>query len=109
MNSMKKIVSAIVIATTALATLGSAAQAGDYGDGYGHGGYGHGGYGAAPGYGHGPGYGHHAPAPQPYYGGNYHRRRDRTGEKIATGVAIGVGALILGSILANQGRRHHGY
>lgn len=98
MTIIKKIVSAVVIGSTALATVGSAAQAGDYYDrGYG------GGYGHAPRYGHG-GYGHHAPAPQPYYGG--HHRRDRTGERIATGVAIGVGALILGSILANQGRRH---
>ena len=104
MTTIKKIVSAVVIGSTALATLGSAAQAGDY---YG-GGYG-GGYGPAPQYGHGPGYGHHAPAPQPYYGGYPNHRRDRTGERIATGVAIGVGALILGSILANQGHRHRGY
>ena len=36
------------------------------------------------------GYGRPVPAPQPYY---QHHRRDRTGERIATGVAIGVGAL----------------
>ena len=107
MTIIKKIVAAVVIGSTALATLGSATQAGDYyGGGYG-GGYG--GYGPVQSYDHGPGYGHHAPAPQPYYGGYPQHRRDRTGEKIATGVAIGVGALILGSILANQGRRHHGY
>ena len=107
MTIIKKIVAAVVIGSTALATLGSATQAGDYyGGGYG-GGYG--GYGPVQSYDHGPGYGHHAPAPQPYYGGYPQHRRDRTGEKIATGVAIGIGALILGSILANQGRRHHGY
>lgn len=97
MTMMKKIVAAAVIGSTALATFGSAAQAGDWrGRGYG------------PGYG-GPAYDYRAPAPQPYYGGYNHQRRDRTGEKIATGVAIGVGALILGSILANEARRNQGY
>jgi hypothetical protein len=58
------------------------------------------------------GYGYYQPAPRHYappprYNHFYReRRRDRTGEKIAKGVAIGVGALILGSILANEARRH---
>ena len=108
MTMLKNIVAAAVIGSITLATVGSVAQAGDY---YGGGNYGAhaGGYGPVQSYDHGPGYGHHAPAPQTYYGGYPQHRRDRTGEKIATGVAIGVGALILGSILANQGRRHHGY
>jgi hypothetical protein len=100
MNSSRKILAAVAVAAT---MMGSAAtsHAGDYGGHYGYGHRSHGGY-THP-YGHGRVYGR--PAPEPYYG-HRERRRDRTGEKIATGVAIGVGALILGSILANQGRRH---
>lgn len=91
MTMIKKIVSGAVIAASSLASLGSVAQAGDYGY-------------RSNGYGNGPRYGYHRPALVQHYG--YQQpRRDRTREKIATGVAIGVGALILGSILANQGRR----
>ncbi len=96
MNTLKKIVSTVVVAATALTAIGATAQAGDWrgrGQGYG--------------YGHAPSY--HAPAPRPYYGHGNFGHRDRTGERIATGVAIGVGALILGSIIAGQNRRHHGY
>ena len=93
MTMIKKIVTGAVIAASSLALLGSVAQAGDYG--YRGNGYGNG---------HSPRYGYYRPAPVQHYG--YQQpRRDRTREKIATGVAIGVGALILGSILANQGHR----
>lgn len=96
MNTLKKIVTAVVASATVLGTFGASAQAGDWrGRGHGYG------YRSHPGY--------HAPAPRPYYGYGHHHRRDRTGEKIATGVAIGVGALILGSILANESRRNRHY
>jgi hypothetical protein len=96
MTTLKKIVSAVAVAATVVGAIGTSAQAYEYrtrGPGYG--------YGYAPRY--------HAPAPRPYYGYHHAPRRDRTGEKIAAGVAIGVGALILGSIIANQNRRYHGY
>lgn len=58
----------------------------------------------------GPGYGapaprqvypapHHAPPPV------YHERRHNNGDKIAKGIAIGVGAAILGAILINEANR----
>lgn len=100
MNTLKKIVSAVVVSATALTAAGAAAQAGDWSGrsyGYGHG-YGHG-------YRHAPSY--HGYAPRQHYGHGHHHRRDRTGERIAAGVAIGVGAVILGSIIANQNRRHY--
>ena len=93
MTALKIIVSAVAVASTMIVTMGTSAQAGDW-RGHGYGGYRHGGY--------------HAPAPR-HYGHYNHPRRDRSGERIATGVAIGVGALILGSIIANQNRRHYGY
>jgi len=97
MTPLKKMISAVVIGAGIAATMGSAAEARDW----------NGRRGYHPGYG-GPAPRYHAPRPQPYYG--YHQpRRDRTGEKIAKGVAIGVGALILGSILANEARRSRGY
>ena len=97
MTAFKKIVAAVAVATTAFGALGTAANAGDYYSRSYGGGYGYG-------YGPGPGYHRHAPPPPPVY---YHeRRRDRTGEKIAKGVAIGVGAVILGTILANEARRN---
>ncbi len=93
MTMIKKIVTSAVIAASSLASLATVAQAGDFGH-------------RGPGYGNGPRHGYHRPAPVQHYG--YHQpRRDRRGDKIATGVAIGVGALILGSILANQNRRDH--
>lgn len=94
MTTLKTLVTAATVAVTALGSLAGTVQAGDWrGNGYG------GGY-------YGPR--HYAPAP-PHYGyGHYQEpRRDRRGEKIAAGVAIGVGALILGSILANQSRARH--
>ena len=99
MTKTRKTLVALIAAAT-LASVGSAAQAHDHGYGYGPG--------PGPGYGYGPrtygpGYGRPVPAPQPYY----QPRRNRTGENIAKGVAIGVGAVILGSILANEARRHH--
>ncbi len=94
MNTLKKIVSAAVVAATALTAVGAAAQAGEW-RGRGHG------------YGYGPGPSHYALAPRPYYGHGNYQRRDRTGERIAAGVAIGVGAVILGSIIANQNRSHY--
>jgi hypothetical protein len=94
MNTLKKIVSAAVVAATAFTTLGAVAQAGEWrGRGYGYG------------YGHAPR--HYAPAPRHYYGHGNDNRRDRRGERIAAGVAIGVGAVILGSIIANQNRSHY--
>lgn len=93
MNIAKKIVTASVIAATTLASFGTLAEARD-GRGYTQRPYaGHGAYRAAP---------------APHYG-YVHRDRERRGNRIATGVAIGVGALILGSILANELRRNHGY
>ena len=95
MNTLKKIAAVAAVAATAFGGVSTSVQAGDWqGRGYGHDGY-------AP--------RHYAPAPRHYgYGHGYgHDRRDRRGEKIATGVAIGVGAIILGSILANQSRRSH--
>jgi len=97
MITVKNIIAAIAIGTTALAAAGSAANAGDYRHGYGNG------YG--PRY-HAPAYGRYAPPPR-YY--SYGHRRNDTGRKVATGVAIGVGALILGSIIANESRRNQGY
>ena len=44
------------------------------------------------------GYGHYAP-----------QRHHNNGDKIAKGVAIGVGALILGGILASEANRHRNY
>jgi hypothetical protein len=90
----RSLITSVAASVAAVAMLSPAAQAGDW-NGRRH-----------------PGYGHYQPAPQyyvppPRYNHFYHeRRRDRTGEKIAKGVAIGVGALILGSILANEARRH---
>ncbi len=96
MNTLKNIVTAAVVAATALTTLGAAAQAGDWrGRGYGYG------------YGYAPAPRHYAPAPRAYYGHGYDGRRDRRGDRIAAGVAIGVGAVILGSILASQNRNHY--
>ena len=95
---IKNILSSIAIAVTAIATVGTAAQAGDWGN-------------RGRGYGHGYHHGYHAPAPRHYPAYGYHQpRRDNSG-KIATGVAIGVGALILGTVLANEARRNsqHGY
>ncbi len=97
MTALRKIVVVLTAGTTMLAALGTAAQAGDWqGRGYGYGG--HGGYGR-----HAP-HVYHAPPPPPDYG--HHPRRNRNNGKIAAGIAIGVGALIVGSMLANQGRRH---
>jgi hypothetical protein len=91
---MKRSLLAIVAASiAAVSALSPAAQAGDWNGRRG------------PGYGYHPGPQHYAPPPR--YNQFYHeRRRDKTGEKIAKGIAIGVGALILGSILANEARRH---
>lgn len=98
MSILKKIFTGSVIAAASLGTLAGTAQAGDWGHGRGHGydnGY------------RGNGYGYHRRGHAPHYG--YAERRDRRGERIATGVAIGVGALILGSILANEARRNRHY
>lgn len=101
MNAFKNTIAAVAVATAAIASIGSV-HAGDYHSRPYGGGYGYG-YGSGPGYGYGPRR-YHAPPPRAYY--HHERRRDRTGEKIAKGVAIGVGALILGSILANEARRN---
>lgn len=94
MNTLKKIVSVSVVAATALTAVGAAAQAHEWrGRGFG--------YAPAPSY--------YAPAPRPYYGHGNFGHRDRTGDRIAAGVAIGVGAAILGTIIANQHRRPYGY
>jgi len=94
MSVLKKIFTGTVIAAATLGTLAGAAQARDWAHDRGYG------YGQRA-----PAYGYHRPAP--HYG--YAERRDRRGERIATGVAIGVGALILGSILANEARRSNHY
>ncbi len=96
MNTLKKIVSATVVAATALSTVSTVAQAGEW-RGRGHG------------YGYGPGPSHYAPAPRRYHGHGNFGHRDHTGNRIAAGVAIGVGAAILGTIIANQHRRPYGY
>lgn len=96
MSILKKFFTGSMIAAATLGTVASSAQAGDWGHGRSYGyGYGH----------RAPAYGYHRPAP--HYG--YAERRNRRGERIATGVAIGVGALILGSILANEARRNRHY
>ena len=52
----------------------------------------------------------HAPPPTHYgYGHVEQRRHHGNGDKIAKGVAIGVGALILGGILANEANRRRDY
>lgn len=94
---IRKLLTTIAIGAVAASGLVSTASAGDWnrGRGYGH----------APAH---PGY----HAPRRYYGGYNHYQappRDRTGSKIAKGVAIGLGAVILGSILANEARRHNQY
>ncbi|CAN0501290.1 unnamed protein product [Phaeothamnion confervicola] len=97
MTTFTKITCAVAIAATALGSFGVAANAGDWNRGHGNG--------------YGSGYGqpraYHAPAPQRYYGHSGYEQRDRRGERIATGVAIGVGAIILGSILASQNQRNN--
>jgi hypothetical protein len=90
---MKRAFLATIAASVAAVTaLSPVAHAGDW-NGRGPSGYGH--HQSAP--------RHYAPPPNQFY---HERRRDRTGDKIAKGVAIGVGALILGGILANEARRH---
>ena len=91
----RTIISTIVIAATSFVVFGQAAQAGDWN---------------RRSAGHGPAYGYAQPVPRHYAPpAAYYQppHRDRTGERIAKGVAIGVGALILGSILANESRRHN--
>ena len=91
--SFRRIVAATSIAASLIVPLASSAEAQ-----YRHG----------PG---GPGYGaqpprhaypapHHAPPPPVY-----HDRRHNNGDKIAKGIAIGVGAAILGAILINEANR----
>lgn len=94
---MKTILTAAAVALTGVAAFAPQSMAGDWR----HGG---------PGYGHAPRHGHYAPAPRhnPYYGYGHNQRRNNGG-RIAAGVAIGVGAVILGSILANEARRNHRY
>jgi len=84
---IRKTIAALAIGASALAAVAGTAEAGDWN--------GRGGYGRA----------HGGPPPYAYH----HERRNRTGEKIAKGVAIGVGAVILGSILANEARRNREY
>lgn len=87
---LRKIITSAIVGAASVALLAQGAQAHDW---QGRGGYGPG-RPAAYAYG---GHGGYAPA----YGGYAPRHHDR-GRGIATGVAIGVGALVLGSILANQ-------
>ena len=66
----------------------------------------------------GPSGGYHAPAPafrhapppvyQSYGHGGEHRRHHGGGD-LGKGIAIGVGALILGGILASEANRHRDY
>ena len=51
---------------------------------------------------------HYAPAPAPRRG-YVEERRHHDGDKIGKAVAIGVGALILGGIIANEADRHRRY
>lgn len=87
----KTAVSAAVVlglAAGAMAPLASSASANDWrGRGYGN----HG----------GPGY-RYAPPPRAYY---QEPRRRSAGSQIAKGVAIGIGAAVVGAILADQARR----
>lgn len=47
-----------------------------------------------------------APAPRPHFGGGeHHRRHGDGGERIAAGIALGIGALIVGSAIASSGAR----
>lgn len=77
------------LAAMTMAPLATSASAGGRGYGYGYG------------YGSGPGYRYAAP-PRAYH---YEPRRRSAGSQIAKGVAIGIGALVVGSILADQARR----
>ena len=97
MNTLQKIVATVTIAASTVASAGVSAQAGDWN---------------RPGYGHGGNRAHYAPSPRQNYAHQQHGHRDNRGNKIATGVAIGLGAVILGSILAaeaNRNNRDSGY
>lgn len=92
---VKTAISAVVAVGFAVglqAPLATSAEAGDWrGRGYG---YGH--YNSHPGY-------RHAPRAHAYYPPP--RRRNDVGGQIAKGVAIGIGAAVVGAILADQARR----
>ena len=64
-------------------------------------------YGYAPRH-YAPQYGYAPRHYAPQYGYRYHERhhRDRTGDAIGAAV-LGIGALIIGSAIANGSRRHH--
>ena len=53
---------------------------------------------------HGQGYARQHPAPVYGYNHGYRSSRDKTGERIAKGVIIGVGAALLGAILSDAAR-----
>ncbi|MGE0627783.1 MAG: hypothetical protein AB7O43_08140 [Hyphomicrobiaceae bacterium] len=91
MSKSRKLITAIVSAGLVASSLAVPAQARDWRGSNGH--------------------GHNAHGPRyvaPHYGryDRHDRRRDRTGKKIATGIAIGLGALLLGSIIANEAHRN---
>jgi hypothetical protein len=59
---------------------------------------------------HGHGYARQYQAPVYGYNHNQRSRSDKTGERIAKGVIIGVGAALLGAILSDAARAdHHRY
>jgi hypothetical protein len=47
-----------------------------------------------------------APAPRPHYGGGeHHRHHGHNGDRVAAGIALGIGALIVGSAIASSNAR----
>lgn len=88
----KSAMAVAAVSTVAIASLSTAASAGDWR--YRH-----------PDYGYAPRYGYHAPVPRHDYGPPpaHHHRRDRTGEAVA-GAILGLGAVIVGAAIVDAAR-----
>ena len=99
-HSIAKILTSAIAVAGVLATTFAVTGAAQADDRYGHG-QAHGGY--------------QAPAPRhvapPAYNSNGHgsQHRHHDGDKIGKAVAIGIGAAILGGILASEANRHRQY
>ena len=48
---------------------------------------------------------HAAPAARPHFGGGHHRHYGGGGDRVAAGIALGIGALIIGSAISSSGAR----
>lgn len=44
-------------------------------------------------------------APRPHFGGGHHRHHGGGGDRVAAGIALGIGALIIGSAISSSGAR----